>query len=216
MKSKIEKKAKKVMRKRLMEESEKHPFFGLQQVPHNYAQSQYPTSQFQLVRLEKAPFLDGTDYPKWSYDMKMHLYGLHPSIWEVMVVGLTSPMNGIPTTEEAQDYFRNAQAMRVTKSSLYAQEFNKVRNIEGAKKIWDTLREAHEGVDEVREGNIDLLQGELEHFVMHDEETVRQMYDRLMIVVLDIRSLGSTEWDDHKVTKKLLRASHQEILLLQQ
>jgi hypothetical protein len=35
------------------------------------------------------------------------------------------------------------------------------------------LREAHEGTDEFREGKIDLLQEELEHFVMHDEETVR-------------------------------------------
>jgi hypothetical protein len=41
---------------------------------------------------------------------------------------------------------------------------------------------------------------------MYDEENVRQMYDRLMILVSDIRSLGSTVWDDHKVTKKLLRA----------
>jgi hypothetical protein len=41
---------------------------------------------------------------------------------------------------------------------------------------------------------------------MHDEETVRQMYDRLMILVSDIRSLGNTEWEDQKVTKKLLRA----------
>jgi tRNA A37 threonylcarbamoyladenosine synthetase subunit TsaC/SUA5/YrdC len=41
---------------------------------------------------------------------------------------------------------------------------------------------------------------------MHDEETVRQMYDRLIVLVSDITSLGSTEWEDHKVTKKLLRA----------
>jgi hypothetical protein len=32
------------------------------------------------------------------------------------------------------------------------------------------------------------------------------MYDKLMVLVSDIRSLGSTEWDDHKVTKRLLRA----------
>jgi hypothetical protein len=41
---------------------------------------------------------------------------------------------------------------------------------------------------------------------MHDEETVRQMYHRLIILVSDIKSLGSMEWDDHKMTKKLLRA----------
>jgi hypothetical protein len=41
---------------------------------------------------------------------------------------------------------------------------------------------------------------------MHDEETVRQIYDRLMILVSNIRSLGSMKCDDHKVTNKLLRA----------
>jgi hypothetical protein len=136
----------------------------------------------------------------------MNLYRLHPSIWEVVVVGVTPPTNGVPTAKQAQDYFHNAQAVRVITSSLCAQEFNKVCNFEVAKKIWDTLIEAHEGTDEVRESQMDLLQGELEHFVMHDEETVRQMYDRLMVLVSDIRSLGSTEWKDHKVTNKLLRA----------
>jgi hypothetical protein len=37
--------------------------------------------------------------------------------------------------EQAQDYFYNAQAVRVITSSLCAQEFNKVHNIEVAKKI---------------------------------------------------------------------------------
>jgi hypothetical protein len=218
MKSKIEKKAKKLMNKRVKEERDKHPFFGLNQIPHNYASSQYPSSQFQLVHLGKPPFFDGTDYPKWAYEMKMHLYGLNQiphnyassqypsSQFQLVHLGKPPPKNDVPTVEEAQDYFRNAQAMRVITSSLSAQEFNKVCNVEVAKKIWDTLRKAHEGTDEVRQGKMDLLQGELEHFVMHDEETMRQMYDRLMILVSDIRSLGSMEWDEHKVTKKMLRA----------
>jgi hypothetical protein len=105
MKTKIDKKAKKLMKKRIKEESEKYPFFGLHQVSHNYALSQYPSSQFQSVHLEKPYFFDGTDYPKWSYDMKMNLYGLHPSIWEVVVVGVTPPTNGVPTAEQVQDYF---------------------------------------------------------------------------------------------------------------
>jgi hypothetical protein len=64
MKAKIEKKAKKMMRKRIKEENNKHPFFGLNQVPHNYASSQYPSSQFQSVHLGIPPFFDGTDDPK--------------------------------------------------------------------------------------------------------------------------------------------------------
>ena len=41
---------------------------------------------------------------------------------------------------------------------------------------------------------------------MNDDEIVTQMYEWLMVLVLDIAALGSTEWYDHKVTKKLLRA----------
>ena len=125
--------------------------------------------------------------------MKMHLYGLHPSVWEVVCVAVTPPVNGVPTAEQAQDYFRNAQAVRVITSSVCAQEFNNVCNVEIDMTIWDTSREAHEGTDEVKEGKMDLLQEELDNFVMNDEETMRQMYDRLMILVSDIRSLGSTK-----------------------
>jgi hypothetical protein len=105
--------------------------------------------------LGKSPFFDRTDYPKWSYDMKTHLCGFHLSIWEVVVVGVTPTTNGVPTAEQAQDYFYNAQAMKVITSSLCAQEFNKVRNVEVAKTPWDTLREAHEGTDEVGEGKME-------------------------------------------------------------
>ena len=135
-----------------------------------------------------------------------HIYVLHPLVWEVVCVGVTPPVNGVPTAEQAQEYFRNAQAVRVITGSLCIQEFNKVCNVEIAKKIWDTLKEAHEETDQVREGKMDLLQGELEHFVMNDDETMTQMYERLMVLVSDIAAFRSTEWDDHKVTKKLLRA----------
>jgi hypothetical protein len=39
MKAKIEKKAENLMTKRIKEERENHPFFGLDQVPPNYASS---------------------------------------------------------------------------------------------------------------------------------------------------------------------------------
>jgi hypothetical protein len=54
----------------------------------------------------------------------------------------------------------------------------------------------------VRQGKIDLIHGELELFFMKEDETVRQMYDRLMLLVSDIRSLGSTDWEDCKVSQR--------------
>jgi hypothetical protein len=81
-----------------------------------------------------------------------------------------------------------------------------VRNIQIAKVVRDTLKEAHEGTEHVRQGKMDIINGELELLFMKDGEIVQEMYDRLMVLVLDIRALGSKDWDDSKVTKKLLRA----------
>jgi hypothetical protein len=124
-----------------------------------------------------------------------------------VVVGVTIPTEGEALTiEHEQDLHRNVQATRVITGSLCAQEFNKVWNIQIAKVIWDTLKEAHEGTEHVRQGKMDLINGELELFFMKDGETVQEMYDRLMVLVSDIRALGSKDWDDSKITKKLLRA----------
>jgi hypothetical protein len=137
----------------------------------------------------------------------MHLYGLHPSLWKIVVVGVTIPAEGEALTiEHEQDLHRNVQATRVITGSLCAQEFNKVWNIQIAKVIWDTLKEAHEGTEHVRQGKMDLINGELELFFMKDGETIQEMYDRIMVLVSNIRALGSKDWDDSKVTKKLLRA----------
>ena len=106
--------------------------------------------------------------------MQMHLYRLHPSLWKVVCVGVTLPKEGeTPTPEHEYDLYHNMQATRVITSSLCAEEFNKVHNIHIAKVIWYTLKEAHEGTDHVREGKIDLIHGELELFIMKDDETVR-------------------------------------------
>ena len=112
----------------------------------------------------------------------------------------------VATPKHEHDMFRNAQAMRVIRSSLCTIEYNKVRGIISAKEIWDTLKMSHEGNDEVKEGKMDLLQGELEAFVMKKDETVQQMHDRLTLLVTEIKTLGSKDWNDFKVTKKMLRA----------
>jgi hypothetical protein len=57
MKTKIEKKAKKLMMKRIKDESEKHPFFGLNHVPHNYASISLSYFSISIGSLGKTSFL---------------------------------------------------------------------------------------------------------------------------------------------------------------
>jgi hypothetical protein len=208
-KKKEKKLAKKLLKKMIKKEQSKYTHSSFYEVPHHYTQflGNDSNDKFYFVHLGKPPYFDGRDYPKWAYDMQMHLYGLHPSLRKIVVVGVTIPAEGEALTlEHKQDLHNNVQAKRVITGSLCAQEFNKVRNIQIAKVIWDTLKEAHEGTEHVRQGKMDLINGEVELFFMKDGETAREMYDSLMLHVSDIRALGSEDWDDSMVTKKLLRA----------
>jgi len=163
---------------------------------------------FISVPLGKAPLLDGLKYADWVNKMKMHLIALHSSLWEVVNVGVRMPKSGEEMTPEMMvDLHRNAQATSVILSSLSQEEFNKVNGLEVAKDIWDTLRVSHEGDHKAKLGNIELLEGELEEFVMLKGETLQGLFDRLMVIINNkMRALGCEDWDDHKVTRRFLRA----------
>ena len=137
--------------------------------------------------------------------MKMHLIATR--LWKVVDVGVMIPTDEDReiTLEKAFNLHQNAQAVSLLVSSLGPDEFNKVNGIESAKQIWEALRTSFEGDKSVRKGNIELLHGELERFVFLHGETTQTMFDRLMALVNRIRPLGSTEWDDNKVARNMLR-----------
>src|SRR6266498_3108378 len=186
--------------------SSKHEEYNRNSFDYSRMQNNFP-SNFILVPLGKAPLLDGLNYTDWVNKMKMHLIALHPSLWEVMNVGVRMPKNGEDMTPEMMvDLHRNAQATSVIVSSLSQEEFNKVNGLKVAKDIWDTLQVSHEGDHKAKLGKIELLEGELEEFVMLKGETLQGLFDRLMVIVNKMRALGCEDWDDHKVTRRFLRA----------
>ena len=59
------------------------------------------SSNFISVPLGKAPLLDGLNFADWVNKMKMHLIALHPSLWEVVNVGVRIPKSGEEMTPVA-------------------------------------------------------------------------------------------------------------------
>jgi len=86
------------------------------------------------------------NYDEWADKMKSHLIGVHPSLWEIVNVGVNKPKDGEEMTPEMlQDLHRNAQAVSIIKGTLCAEEYRKVQGREDAKVIWDILKMSHEG-----------------------------------------------------------------------
>jgi hypothetical protein len=50
------------------------------------------------------------------------------------------------------------------------------------------------------------IEGELDRFVVNKGEEPQAMYNRLKTMVIQVRNLRSTKWDDHEMVKVILRS----------
>jgi hypothetical protein len=132
---------------------------------------------------------------------------VNPALWTMVNRGITFPSGDATLTQEqANEIQRNYQAIRIIKSSLTSEEYDKVDGLKSAKEVWDTLFINHEGTKQVREGRIRALESELNRFVIKDDESPQDMYNRLNKIINKIKSLGSTRWGRREVVDKILSA----------
>jgi hypothetical protein len=65
---------------------------------------------------------------------------------------------------------------------------------------------ANEGSKLVRKAKIDMLEGQLNKFVMLDDETPQDMFNRLKKLVNKAKALRSKKWTDRMLTEHMMRA----------
>jgi hypothetical protein len=111
-----------------------------------------------------------------------------------------------PIVDQVEKIHHNAQAVSILTSSIDKEEFNRVDGLDMAKDVWNTLQMAHEGSRLVRKANVEMLEGQLNRFIMYDNETPHEMFDRLKRLVNKARVLGSKKWTDCMLTKILMIA----------
>jgi hypothetical protein len=81
-----------------------------------------------------------------------------------------------------------------------------VQGLKSAKEIWNVLKTTHEGDEVTKITKRETIEGELGRFVLNKGEEPQAMYNRLKILVNQVRNLGSTKWDDHEMVKVILRS----------
>jgi hypothetical protein len=111
-----------------------------------------------------------------------------------------------PTPDQLQKIHCNAQAIFILTSSIDKEEFNRVDDLDVAKDVWTTLQMAHEGSKPVRKAKVEMLEDQLNHFIIYDDEMPHEMFNRLKKPVNKARALGSTKWTNHILTKRLMMA----------
>jgi hypothetical protein len=164
------------------------------------------STAYTSVPVGKAPYFDGTNYNQWKHCMKSYLYSISPKVWQVVCDGVDFPEDDEePTLEQQQKIHRNAQAITILNSLVDKEEFNRVDDLEEVKDVWTTLRMAHERSKPMRKAKIDMLEGQLNRFVMFDDETPQDMFNHLKKLVNKAKALGSKKWTDCMLMKHRMR-----------
>jgi hypothetical protein len=78
--------------------------------------------------------------------------------------------------------------------------------LEEAKDVWTTLRLAHKGSEPMRKAKIDMLEGQVNRFVISNDETPSRYVQSLEEVGQQGKGLGSKKWTDHMLTEHMMRA----------
>jgi hypothetical protein len=64
----------------------------------------------------------------------------------------------------------NSQATSILLASLCREEYNKVKVLKNAKENWDVLKTAHEGDEVTKITKREMIEGELDRFVLNKGE----------------------------------------------
>jgi hypothetical protein len=136
------------------------------------------TTAYTFIPIGKAPYFDGTYYNQWKHCMKNYLYSILPEVWQVVcdcVDFLDNDEQPIP--DQLQKIHRNTQSISILTSSIGKKEFNYVDDLDVAKDVWTSLQMAHEGSKPVRKAKVEILEGQLNCFIMCDDETPHEMFN---------------------------------------
>jgi hypothetical protein len=78
--------------------------------------------------------------------------------------------------------------------------------LDEAKEVWTTLQMAHKGSKSMRKAKMDMLEGQLNRFIMFGDETPQDMFNHLKKLVNKAKALGSKKWTDRMLTEHMMRA----------
>ena len=109
-----------------------------------------------------------------------------------------------PTKVDEKELHLNATARNAIFESLSIEVFNRVYDLKSAHEIWTTLKELHNGSNDVREHKYSLLKKNFDDFIMLPNELANDMYSRLNVIVNELNALGMTKLSDMDVIRKIL------------
>ncbi|GAV79677.1 zf-CCHC domain-containing protein/UBN2 domain-containing protein [Cephalotus follicularis] len=144
-------------------------------------------------------FLQSLDYQLW------HIVVNGPRMPTRTIQGVVSlkPKNGF-NDNDSKMLQLNSKAKHVLFCAVGPNEFNRISSCDMAKEMWDLLEVTYEGTNQVKESKISMLVHEYELFLMHDNESINDMFTRFTTIINSLKNLGKS-YSNQELVRKILR-----------
>ncbi|GAV71296.1 UBN2 domain-containing protein, partial [Cephalotus follicularis] len=112
-----------------------------------------------------------------------------------------------PEDEWDEENFRKLtidnKALNILLVSLDKTEYNLVRRCTSAQEVWKLLVLTHEGTEQVKNAKLAILNIDYELFKMQPNESIKNLYNRLLDITNGLLGLGKVFGQDELVSKFL-------------
>ena len=100
-----------------------------------------------IIKVSAAcPVFDGTDYPYWKNNMRMHLEAIDIDLWYVIKNDVSKVGEGVTAADVKRFIQLDSTAKNIICGHLTKGQYGRVSALETAKLVWDWLSKVNEGV----------------------------------------------------------------------
>ncbi|XP_066360876.1 uncharacterized protein [Miscanthus floridulus] len=136
--------------------------------------------------------------------MTTHIKSINQKIWLVVEKKFEVVDLEAPTAAEEEKLQNNDIALSAIHDAISQDVFEQIKNLEMAHDAWKKLEESFEGTQAVKGAKAYILKEKFASFKMKEDETVPKMFNRLQVLVNDLKALGENV-EDKDFSHKFLR-----------
>ncbi|XP_028236619.1 uncharacterized protein LOC114415953 [Glycine soja] len=151
------------------------------------------------------PVLKGKNYDDWC--AQMNVIFRFQDVTEVVQEGVQE-LDRNPTDAQKVTHRdlmkKDAKALFIIHQCVDADNFQKIRSADTAKKAWDTLEKSYAGDSKLKKVKLQTLRRQYELLQMSDQESIGEFFSRILAITNQINAYGDKQ-SDLGIINKVLR-----------
>jgi len=142
------------------------------------------------------PVLIGKNYEDWCAQMKVSFW--FQDVTKVVQEGVQEPERNPTDAEKVArpDLMkRDAKALFIIHQCVDADNFQKIRSADTAKKAWDTLEKSYVGDNKLKKVKLQNLRRQYELLQMSDQENIGEFFSWILAITNQMNAYGDKQLD---------------------